>query len=144
MYFIGDTVDEWSDTSKWQEGITYSQGWKSAIELLLRRYPKLHLCIGLFPVYTTGPTDYLLSNGCYDTEAYNNAEMMEALVKKETELRKIAEYYALPFLNVFRECGISVSNMLAFYYGLAYTLPMSTGYERFGETVAAQLKRFLP
>lgn len=143
MYFIGDSIAEWSDIDKWQEGITYSQGWKSAIELLIRRYPKLHLCVGLFPVYAVGSTDYLLSNGCYDTEAYNNSETMVVLVKMESELKKIAEYYSLPFINVFRECGISVSNMSSFYYAASGGLPKSCWYERVGETVAAHLKRFL-
>jgi hypothetical protein len=99
--------------------------------------------VGLFPVYATDITNYLLSNGCYDTEAFNNSETMEVLMRMETELKKIAEYYSLPFVNVFRECGISVSNMSSFYYTESNGLPKSCWYERVGETVAAHLKRFL-
>ncbi len=142
-YFIGDTIEEWTDTDKWQKGITYSQGWKSAIEMLQRAYPKLHIFVSMFPMHAVTASEYLLPNGSYDTVAYNSAMRMENMRKMEVELKKIAEFYSLPFLNVFAECGIGINNILKYYNTLANVHPKNEGYHRFGETIAMQLQRFL-
>ena len=143
MYFVGDNIDEWSDTSKWQEGITYSQGWKSAIEMLQRAYPQLHIFVSMFPMHSVTASEYLLPNGSYDTVAYNQVSRMDTMRNMEAELKKIADYYSLPFINVFRECGIGINNMLTYYNASANVHPKNEGYYRFGETVATQLKRYL-
>lgn len=142
-YFIGDSIDEWTDTEKWQQGISYSQGWKSTIEMLQRAYPKLHIFVSMFPLHSVTASEYLLPNGSYDTVAYNSVARMGNMRKMEIELKKIADYYSLPFINVFRECGIGINNMLTYYNASANVHPKNEGYYRFGETVAAQLKRCL-
>lgn len=142
-YFIGENVSEWTDTSKWQLGITYSQGWKSSIEMLQRVYPKLHIFVSMFPLHSVTASDYLLPNGAYDTVAYNSVSRMETMRNMQVELAKIAEFYSVPFINVFAECGIGINNMLTYYNATANVHPKNEGYYRFGETVAAQLKRFL-
>jgi fructose-specific phosphotransferase system component IIB len=142
-FFIGDSVGEWNDTSKWVVP-SYSQGWKSTIELLQRTYPKLHIFISQFPMHSVTASEYLLPNGSYDSVAYNSTGRMVDMRKMEVELKKIADFYSLPFLNVFRECGIGINNMLTYYNASANVHPKNEGYYRFGETVAAQLKRFLP
>lgn len=143
-YFIGDNIDEWTDVSKWQEGITYSQGWKSSIELLQRIYPKLHIFVSHFPHHSVTASEYLLPNGAYDSASYDKVSRMEMMRNMEVELKKIAEFYSLPFLNVFAECGIGINNMLKYYNASANVHPKNEGYYRFGETVAAQIERFLP
>jgi hypothetical protein len=142
-YFIGENVSEWTDISKWQKGITYSQGWKSSIEMLQRAYPKLHIFVSLFPLHAVSASEYLLPNGTYDTAAYNQVSRMENMRKMQVELNNIAKFYSLPFLDVFAECGIGISNMLTYYHAQANVHPMNEGYYRFGETVAIQLKKFL-
>ena len=142
-YFIGDSIDEWTDISKWQKGITYSQGWKSTIEMLQRAYPKLHIFVSMFPLHAVTASEYLLPNGSYDTVAYNQVSRMNTMRNMEVELKKIAEYYSLPFINVFRECGIGINNMLTYYNASANVHPKKEGYYRFGETVVGQLKRYL-
>ena len=143
MYFIGDSIDEWNDTSKWQEGITYSQGWKSAIELLQRAYPQLHIFVSHFPHHSVTSSEYLLPSGVYDSASYDKVSRMEMMRNMQIELAKIAEFYSLPFLNVFAECGIGINNMLKYYNAQANVHPKKEGYYRFGETIAAQLKRYL-
>lgn len=142
-YFIGENISEWTDTTKWQKGISYSQGWKSAIEMLQRAYPKLHIFVSMFPLHSVTASDYLLPNGSYDTVAYNSVSRMEMMRKMQVELAKIAEFYSVPFINVFAECGIGINNMLTYYNASANVHPKNEGYYRFGETIAAQLKRFL-
>lgn len=142
-YFVGDSVSKWTDTSKWQKGITYSQGWKSSIEMLQRAYPKLHIFVSMFPLHSVTASEYLLPNGTYDTTAYNKVSRMENMRKMQIELGNIAKFYSIPLLNVFAECGIGISNMLAYYNAQANVHPKNEGYYRFGETVAAQLKRYL-
>lgn len=142
-YFIGDSVVEWTDTAKWQLGITYSQGWKSTIEMLQRAYPKLHIFVSLFPLHAVTAANYLLPNGTYDSAAYDKSDRMVSMRKMQVELSKIARFYSLPFIDVFAECGIGISNMLEFYNATANVHPKNEGYYRFGETVAAQLKRYM-
>ena len=142
-YFIGDSVDEWTDVSKWQLGITYSQGWKSTIEMLQRAYPKLHIFVSLFPLHAVTASNYLLPNGTYDSAAYDKSGRMVSMRKMQVELSKIARFYSLPFIDVFAECGIGISNMLEFYNATANVHPKNEGYYRFGETVAVQLKRYM-
>ena len=142
-YFIGENVSEWTDLSKWQKGITYSQGWKSSIEMLQRTYPKLHIFVSMFPLHAVTASEYLLPNGTYDTAAYNKVQRMEIMRKMQVELNNIAKFYSLPFIDVFAECGIGISNMLTYYNAQANVHPKNEGYYKFGETVATQLKRFL-
>lgn len=141
-FFVGDSVEEWTDTSKWVVP-SYSQGWKSTIELLQRTYPKLHIFVSQFPMHSVTASEYLLPNGSYDSVAYNSTGRMVNMRKMEVELKKIADFYSLPFLNVFRECGIGINNMLSYYNASANVHPKNEGYYRFGETVAVQLKRYL-
>ncbi len=142
-YFIGNSIDEWTDTSKWQKGITYSQGWKSSIELLQRTYPKLHIFVSHFPLHAVTSSEYILPNGSYDTVAYNSVSRMETMRKMQVELGNIAKFYSIPLLDVFAECGIGINNMLTYYNTSANVHPKNEGYYRFGETVATQLKRYL-
>ena len=142
-YFIGENVSEWADISKWQKGITYSQGWKSSIEMLQRAYPKLHIFVSMFPMHAVTASEYLLPNGTYDTTAYNKVSRMVDMRKMQVELNNIAKFYSLPFIDVFAECGIGISNMLTYYNAQANVHPKNEGYYKFGETVATQLKRFL-
>lgn len=142
-YFIGDSIDDWTNLSKWQTGITYSQGWKSTIELLMRTYPKLNLFVSLFPMHSVTASEYLLPNGTYDTAAYNKVSRMENMRKMQVELGNIAKFYSLPFLDVFAECGIGISNMLTYYNASANVHPKNEGYYKFGETIASQLKRYI-
>lgn len=142
-YFIGESVSEWTDTSKWQKGITYSQGWKSSIELLQRTYPKLHIFVSMFPLHSVTASEFLLPNGIYDTTAYNKVSRMETMRKMQVELGNIAKYYSIPLLDVFAECGIGINNILTYYNASANVHPKNEGYYRFGETLATQLKRYL-
>ena len=142
-FFTGDCVEEWSYTTKWVVP-SYSQGWKSAIEMLQRAYPKAYIFVSMFPMHSMTASECLLPNGTYDSVAYNSVARMENMRKMEVELKKIADFYSLPFLNVFRECGIGINNMLTYYNASANVHPKEEGYYRFGETVATQIKRFLP
>ena len=97
----------------------------------------------MFPMHSVTASEYLLPNGSYDTVAYNSTGRMVNMRKMEVELKKIADFYSLPFLNVFRECGIGINNMLTYYNTSANVHPKNEGYYRFGETVAAQIKKYL-
>lgn len=143
MYFIGDSVSEWDDTTKWQEGITYSQGWKSSIELLQRTYPNAHIFVSQFPMHSVTQAEYLLPSGAYDTASYNSTTRMAAMRTMSEQLGLIASFYAIPFLNVFSECGITISNITQYYNDAANVHPKNTGYVRFGDTIAMQLLKHL-
>ena len=142
-YFIGDSLSDWSDTSKWQEGLTYSEGWKTTIEMLAREYPQAHIIVAMFPSLSFTAADYLLPNGTYDTKAFYDSARVAAMRTMRTNLGAISEFYSVPFADVFRDCGITISNYLEYYYTTANVHPMTQGYLRFGETIAAQIRNFV-
>jgi len=145
-YFIGNSVsDDWEDTSKWLMGsdLTVSIGYKTVIELLQRTYPQLHIMVAVFPIHAVTASEFLLPNGTYDSASYYNAPRMVNARNKEEVLKDIADFYSIPCLDVFGECGIGISNMLEYYNSVANVHPKTEGYLRFGQTVASLIKRHL-
>lgn len=145
-YFTGDNIEEdWSNLEKWLDGnlTTFSMGWKSTIEQLLLAFPKAHIFVSMFPLHAVTAEDFKLPNGYYDTDRYNKEERMNIMRHHQEVLKEIANFYSLPFINIFEECGIGITNMLTYYQAQANVHPMNTGYYKFGETVAGLIKRFV-
>lgn len=145
-YFTGDNIEEdWSNLEKWLDGnlTTFSMGWKSTIEQLLLAFPKAHIFVSMFPLHAVTAEDFKLPNGYYDTDRYNKEERMNIMRHHQEVLKEIANFYSLPFINIFEECGIGITNMLTYYQAQANVHPMNTGYYKFGETVAGEIKRFV-
>lgn len=145
-YFIGDSVEtDWSNTEKWIDGnqTTFSMAWKSTIEQLLLAFPKAHIFVSMFPLHAVTAEDFRLPNGYFDTDRYDKESRMVTMRHHQEVLKEIANYYSLPFINIFEECGIGITNMLTYYQATANVHPKVTGYERFGETVSGEIKRFL-
>lgn len=143
-YFIGNNVnDEWTNISKWIDGSTmsFSTGWKSTIEQLIKNYPESHIFIAMFPAHSVTANEYLQNNGYYDTAGYSKNDRMLVMNNFQDILKSIANFYSIPFINVFKECGINITNILTYYNSIANVHPKKEGYIKFGETVAAQLKR---
>ena len=144
-YFTG-SLAEWSDISKWKwdyELITMSVGYKSSIEMLKKEFPKATIIISMFPFHSSNSTDYNLENGMRDEYAYSISRNMRFMEHHQNTLKQIANFYKLPFLNVFEECGITINNMLEYYHTQQNVHPKIEGYNRFGETVAYFLKKYL-
>lgn len=145
-YFIGNNLDaDWENIEKWIEGnaINLSMGWKSTIEQLILAYPKAHIFVAMFPAHAVSSAEYQMPNGYYNSaEYYNNSRMLTMRHHRET-LKEIANFYSIPFIDVFEECGIGITNMLTYYQVNANVHPKNEGYIRFGQTIAAQIKRFL-
>ena len=145
-YFIGDNIEtDWNNIEKWIDGseTTFSMGWKSTIEQLLLAFPKAHIFVSMFPLHSVTAENFRLPNGYYDTDRYNKESRMNIMRHHQEVLKEIANYYSLPFINIFEECGIGITNMLTYYRSTANVHPMDTGYIRFGETVAVQIKKYL-
>jgi hypothetical protein len=140
MYFVGDSVADWEDTTKWMRGtaLTFSMAYKSVIEMPLKEYPKLHLFMGMFPALSDDPDNYLLPNGNFDTYAFYNTTRMQQNRNLQSVLADIASAYRIPFVDVFGLVGIGITNYSEFYYD-NNVHPKDVGYERFGEVVAASL-----
>lgn len=144
-YFIGDNIEtDWSNIGKWIDGneTTFSMGWKSTIEQLLLAYPKAHIFVSMFPLHAVTAEDFRLPNGYFDTDRYNKESRMNTMRHHQEVLKGIANFYSLPFINVFESCGIGITNMLTYYQQKANVHPMDSGYDRFGETVAGLVKSF--
>lgn len=142
-YFIGESLSDWTDTSKWKDGLTYSEGWKTTIEMLQRAYPDAHIIVSLFPMFGHTAADYLLPDGTYDTNEFYNSQRLVSMRTMRTNLGAIAEFYCVPFMDVLKDCGITISNLLQFYNSTANVHPKQEGYVRFGETIATKIKHFV-
>lgn len=143
-YFVGESISDWTDLTKWISGsdINLSMAYKSVIEMLLKEYPKLNLFIGIFPIHATTPSSYLLPNGNYDTYTYSLSDRMVRNKHFAEVLSEIADYYHIKTINVFNECGITITNYST-YYNNNNVHPKDVGYERFGEVVSAGIKKYL-
>lgn len=148
VYFIGSSLDEWTDTSKWMYGgkgwsgsgyLTLSIGYKSVIERLQQAYPKARIMIAMFPAHSVTSANYLLPNGLYDTKTYNETERVKNMESLRGILHDIADYYHIPFLDIYGKCGISINNMLEYYNPSANVHPKESGYIKIGKTVASEL-----
>ena len=150
-FFVGDDVADWEDATKWELYFNslniYSrinEGYKSIIEYLQRTYPKIHIFIGSFPSHAAKPSTYLKPNGTYDTYAYSQSDRMQRFEHFSNVLEDIAKFYSVGFINVFKDCGITISNKNSFYINESTNVhPIDAGYERFGETMAAGILRYI-
>ena len=144
-YFIGQSLTDWADTAKWLMGsdLTFSSGYKSCIEMIQREYPKAHIIIGMFPFHMATQSEYLLSNGLYDTASYYNTNRMQRMLTLNQVLKDVADFYSIPFVNIVENWGVSISNLTPYYNAVANVHPTVIGYERIGESVAALINQKL-
>lgn len=140
-YYNGTSLSEWADTSKWITGISFSEGWKTTIEMLQKAYPKAHIFVAMFPAHGVTASEYLKPNGLYDTALYSTNSRVVAMNSHKEVLASIADFYNLPYADVYSECGIGINNLLTYYNATANVHPMNEGYIRFGTTLANIIKR---
>ena len=148
VYFTGTSLTEWTDTSKWLYGgkgwssrgyLNLSIAYKSVIERLQKAYPKARIMLAMFPAHSVTSANYLLPNGLYDTKAYNETDRVKNMEILRGVLYDIADYYHIPFLDIYGKCGISINNMLEYYNPSANVHPKESGYIKIGKTVASEL-----
>jgi hypothetical protein len=97
----------------------------------------------MFPSLTYTANNYKLPNGMFDVKSYYDSGGMSSMRVMRTNLSAVADFYNLPFADVFKDCGISISNMLQFYNEVANVHPKNEGQKRWGETISAIIKRFV-
>lgn len=140
-FFKGSTLADWTNIDAWQEGLSYSEGWKTTIEMLQVAFPDAKIIVSMFPSLAYTADDYKLANGLYDVKAYYDSQRMSSQRTMRTNLSAIADYYTIPFADLFKDSGISISNMLQFYQANANVHPKKEGYERWGDVMASLIRR---
>lgn len=143
-YFVGTSLDGWTDTGNWVDSLPWSGTYIACIEMVQRAYPKAHIFVTAFPRHNTKPASYMRADGTYDTLAWRTNEAYEAQNEKRIAgLQSLCDFCGVTFVNVDRECGITLSNYST-YYPDGNVHPKAAGYTRIGEVVASNLKRYLP
>lgn len=143
-WFVGNSLADWEDTTKWASySIEPSVGYKSVIEYLLSVYPKLHIVVGMFPIHACKKSDFVdEASGRYKTYEYSQSDRMLRAANFEKMIKAIADYYCIPMVNVFRDCGIGITNYSE-YYDDNNVHPHDNGYERWGTVISAGLLNFI-
>lgn len=137
VFFNGESLEEWTDATKWIETVTLYSAWKGIIEYCQREFPTSLICIlGLVSRSGVTPSDYLRPNGTYDQVGYKlTQERQESLLKA---LKEIADMYSVKYIDVAHNDNISVVN-LAEYYPVPNAHPYEAGYIRWGEVIATKI-----
>lgn len=141
-FFKGETMADWADLSKWENGTTYMtayRAFKSCIEYLIGHYPKAHIFLTGFPLYSVNPAEYIENNGNY--RQYEFSQTNYQIWQREfIELHKeLCELYHIPYINVADNCGINLANMSTYYYANDVH-PKDIGYYRMAKVVAKEIE----
>lgn len=139
-YYSGTSLADWADVSKWITGMTFSEGWKTTIEMLVNKYPKANIVVAMFPAHAVSADAYKKANGLYDSTAYENTPRVTSMKKHREVLAEVADFYSIKFADVYSECGIGINNMLTYYNATANVHPKDEGYKCFGRTLASIIK----
>lgn len=139
-YYSGTSLADWADASKWITGMTFSEGWKTTIEMLVNKYPKANIVVAMFPAHAVSADRYKKTNGLYDSTAYENTPRVTSMKKHREVLAEVADFYSIKFADVYSECGIGINNMLTYYNATANVHPKDEGYKCFGRTLASIIK----
>ena len=136
----------WEDTQYWKDGLTYSEGWVTTIEMLQRAFPDAHIIVSLFPSVSATAADYLLPSGVYDTKSFYK-RFSKAMRTMEENLSLIAETFCVPFINLWRNSGINISNRTQgdkpFYPPAANVHCNKEGQIRWGDLAASLIRQFV-
>ena len=143
FFLSNDVSADWTNPSRWGT-ITTGSAWKSSIELLQRTYPKAIIMVTNFPSISRTQSEYLQDDGTYNSNSFRDYQTNTQKQPQRTEtLRSIAEYYDLPFVDVWSRVGIGINNLTTFYPETANVHPKTEGYQRFGDVVSSILMQIL-
>lgn len=139
-WFDSLDISNWTNPERWNIP-SLSSGWKSSIEELLRRFPKLRIGVINVPNFRLSQSDFLQANGVYNEKAFFDAIDTE---KQKTTKRcsDICNFYGLKLIDIWGQTNISASNLSEFYYD-NNPHPKPEGYNRYGEIVAAKIKEWI-
>lgn len=145
-YFIGESLDNWSNLDYWKSGsyLNIYRAYKSCVQYVIEKFPKAKVFLSGFPYLKLTPSSYLLANGTYDYEQYHN-DANSYYAKNEslfTVLKNLSDYYDIPYLDVAGNLGINLSNY-GTYYNNNNVHPKDIGYERMGSVIASEIKKYL-
>lgn len=139
-WFDSLDISNWTNPTRWIIP-NLSSGWKSSIEELLRRFPKLRIGVLNVPNFRLAQSDFLQANGVYNEKAFFDAVDTE---KQKTIKRcsDICNFYGLKLIDIWSQTNISASNLSEFYYD-NNPHPKPEGYKRYGDIVAATIKNWI-
>lgn len=134
VFFDGNSIDEWEDSSKWIDIIPLYRAWKGIIEYCQREFPESK-------IFIVG----LESRGGFNPETSDMSAYHDHLKRQKSlleALREIAKYYSVTYLDVAHNDSISAANLLEFYpmgsSGIS-AHPYKNGYIRWGEVIASMI-----
>lgn len=140
-WFDSNDLTQWTDTSLWITPET-SSGWKSAIEALIRAYPKAKIALLHFPQISQTQADFLMDNGSYDEVAFN-AAISYTNDKMLERYNAISKLYKLKVIDLYSVFGVCATNLTTFYPASANVHPNKPGMLRIGELAAGAIQGWI-
>ena len=136
-YFIGHTVDEWYDTSKWVGSISLWSMYKGLIEYLKTNLPTTSLYWFIPSYYNVDFNDSSIKNadGTFSLEKYQETTIYKRWQALKNCQIEVSEYYKIPIMDIDSLSGINLFN-LSQYYNSNDVHPKEEGYEKWANALS--------
>lgn len=142
--FKGDSLIDWSDTTKWHgiNTISFYSAWKGIINYINTNFPKIRLFVLILPEMNMTPSEFKNSDGTYDMDAYMSQRWVQCRRLVSEAQRTIAKRYNIPIIDLEDNIGVNIGNYSQYYYD-NNTHPKDAGYELWGNIIGGELKKYI-
>lgn len=138
IFFVGDSLSDWTDSSKWSQYLPFYEAWKGLIEMLQNKFPKAMVVMLVFPKHNYYLNDYKKTDGFYDWDRIVNGDTYKNIEKRIEANIKLAKYYNIPYIDLHHNCGINIHNY-GEYYPNNNVHPNSEGYNYLSNIISNEL-----
>lgn len=137
MAFKSLDIENWGDVSYWKYyngDYDLSADWKGVIEHIQKNYPETQMYMLLFPNSSYNKDNMTRADGSFSLEKFYKSSNQVQHINNRNGLRRIAEYYNIPVIDVERELMIGAN--WETYYNENDVHFKSTLYERIARIIA--------
>ena len=139
LYYYGYTAEDWTDASKWSSTITLYSIYKGLISYLQKEFPE-----ALIFWCTPWAASVNFSSNTYKDPSGEWSEDLFALPYASLyDVQKdVCEMYNIPVLELDKQSGMSIINIETYFYS-NNVHPKSKGYDKYADTMANMIGRFV-
>lgn len=138
-FFIGET-SEWANSAKWVNSVSLYAAYRGLLEYLQTELPTTEIYWFIPTRYGIALSSYIRADGTPDLDAYNASWSYQVYdVGLVLIQRNVCELYKIKYLDVNASCGITLYNLLSYYYE-SNVHPKIAGYDKWGETINNLIK----
>lgn len=141
LFFVGDSVSEWGDTTKWVTTLSLYSIYKGLIEYLKTELPESQLYF-VFP-FSVGvdfsATTYKHGDGTWSQDKFVESTTYATQKSLYDIQKECADFYGVPCLDLVANAGMNIINIETYFY-TNNVHPKVIGYNRYADTILKLLK----